>query len=263
MSTETEHLTDGLPALSLFELESAGLKTDKNTVRIHDQRNLETIDGSVDETGYLRSIVVDEENNVLCGKGLVTVAEKRGGANILYVDVTDDNTIVAVRKHGLTPRQKVRAMLYDNRASDLSRDNKKEIGRLTEEAPDQLLLDGIYTEREQQKLLRLQADAQPMAEGGSHEEGDPEQEAGGVAPAASGIKVISIFATDKTHPELVRKLKTIGAKIFDGETVTSKVAILLIEKAYADWIGEPEVAVTPTFEEGLPLEDSSAENLPE
>ena len=245
---------------SIFSLAEAGLQTDKNTVRIHDERNLETIDGSVDETGYLRSIVVDEENNVLCGKGLVTVAEKRGGANIAFVDVYDDNTIIAVRKHGLDERQKKRAMLYDNRASDLSRDNKKEIGRLADS--DQLLLDGIYTEREQQKLLRMQADAQPLAEGGGEaDESDPEVDTGESRPAQSSIRVISIFATTETQPELVRKIKKLGSTFF-GTNVITEALIALINRTHHDWIEVPAEQAAAQAEEVAPIEDSSSPTVP-
>src|SRR5205807_559888 len=87
-------------------------------------------------------------------------------ANILIVDVDDANTLVAVRRKGMTEFEKSRAMLYDNRASDTSRNNKTAISRLATEFPEQRLLRGIWGEREEQKLLRAQADAQPLAAGG-------------------------------------------------------------------------------------------------
>src|SRR6185369_7519231 len=71
-----------------------------DNTREHTVKNLEVIEQSVEESGFLRSIAVAEDNTILAGHGTYEVAQKRG-ANLLIVDVEDDNTLVVVRKKGL------------------------------------------------------------------------------------------------------------------------------------------------------------------
>lgn len=220
---------------SLFEYaEAASLKTERNTIRIHTPKNREVIHDSVDEVGFGRSILIDEEGQVLAGKGVTEEAQKRG-AKILIVDA-DRDTLVAVRRKDMTEFEKDRAMLYDNRASDTSRNNKAAISRLAGTHPEQRLLKGIWGEREEQKLLRAQADAQELAPGGV-DDGDQFSKDATVPGVEqdSSIRTIPIFATTDTHPEFVRKVRQLGQKVFNTTTITDTV-FAIINRAHSEWV---------------------------
>lgn len=47
------------------------LKFDKRNYRKHDDKNRELIKKSINEVGFGRSIVIDNENEIVCGNGVV------------------------------------------------------------------------------------------------------------------------------------------------------------------------------------------------
>ena len=97
----------------------ADLTHDPKNARKHGKRNLDTIARSLEECGAARSIVIDENGVILAGNGLVEAAGQLGIENVQIVEA-DGNTIIAVRRTGLTAKQKKRLALFDNRTSDLS-----------------------------------------------------------------------------------------------------------------------------------------------
>src|ERR1051326_5872615 len=216
----------------LFDFKEAGLKTGKNTVRDHTVKNKEAISQSVEEVGFLRSIVVDEDNQVLAGKGVSEEAEKRG-AKILYGDVDDPNTLVAVRRKGMDEEQKIRAMLWDNRASDLSKNNKEAIRRIATKNPSQRILKGIFSEKDEKRLLTAQSNAQALAPGGAEpvtiERKEIKQE--------SNIKMVQLMLTTDTHPEFTRKAYALGATMFNLKNIND-IIVAIVNHAYDEWVGE-------------------------
>lgn len=77
------------------------------------------IAASLRSVGAARSIVIDERNEVLAGNGVIEAAAEAGITKLRVVDV-DGDTVVAVRRIGLTPGQKRDLALYDNRAAELA-----------------------------------------------------------------------------------------------------------------------------------------------
>ena len=77
------------------------------------------IEASLREVGAARSIVIDEDNVVMAGNGTVEAAASAGIERVKIVEA-DGNTLVAVRRTGLTDAQKRRLALYDNRTSELA-----------------------------------------------------------------------------------------------------------------------------------------------
>jgi hypothetical protein len=74
---------------------------------------------SLGQVGAARSIVIDENNEVLAGNGVVEAAAEAGITKLQVVEAEGD-TIVAVRRRGLTPDQKRALALYDNRTGELA-----------------------------------------------------------------------------------------------------------------------------------------------
>lgn len=127
--------------MTLLDITTAGLLADPDNARIHTPENLDAIGFSLDEVGGGRSIVIDENNIVRCGNGTVREAIKRG-MKLLVIDRPSKDTLVAVRVTGLSDREKSRMALWDNRAAELARWNRRVLKKLA--APDQQLLDGLF-----------------------------------------------------------------------------------------------------------------------
>jgi hypothetical protein len=95
------------------------LKPDKKNARKHNPRNIGLIEKSLQEVGAARSIVIDEDNNILAGNGTVEAAAQAGITKLKIVQA-DGNEIVAVQRRGLTKQQKERLALFDNRTAELA-----------------------------------------------------------------------------------------------------------------------------------------------
>jgi DNA modification methylase len=95
------------------------LRPDPQNRRSHPARNLEMLTAALREVGASRSIVIDEESTILAGNGVVEAASRAGLSKVAVVDV-DGDTLVAVRRRGLTAEQKRALAIYDNRTSELA-----------------------------------------------------------------------------------------------------------------------------------------------
>lgn len=95
------------------------LTPDPHNRRTHTPRNLDMLAASLRDVGAARSIVIDETGEILAGNGLVQAATAAGLDRVQVVDV-DGETVVAVRRSGLTPEQKRSLALYDNRTAELA-----------------------------------------------------------------------------------------------------------------------------------------------
>ena len=80
---------------------------------------MKTIADALREVGAARSIVIDEDNVVLAGNATIEAAADAGITKV-HVLEADGDTVIAVRRHGLTRQEKARLALYDNRAAELA-----------------------------------------------------------------------------------------------------------------------------------------------
>ena len=95
------------------------LTPDPQNARKHSPRNVGTITDALREVGAARSIVIDEDGVILAGNATAEAAAEAGFTKVQIVDA-DGQTIIAVRRSGLTPNQKSRLALFDNRAAELA-----------------------------------------------------------------------------------------------------------------------------------------------
>jgi len=124
------------------------LQPDPRNARRHSQDNLDLITGSLREVGAARSIVIDEDNVILAGNATVAAAKAAGLTGVRVVDA-DGDTVIAVRRRNLTPEQKRRLALFDNRASELAEWDSDVLRSLAEETD----LTGIFGEDDLASLL--------------------------------------------------------------------------------------------------------------
>lgn len=134
-----------------LEVEIVGIDTlvpDAKNPRRHGARNHGMIVDSLNEVGPARSIVIDENNVVLCGNETRKAAEEVGISNVKIVDATPD-TLVAVRVTGLNEQQKRRLAYYDNQSGALADWEPEQVRQDQEEG----LLAGILEQDETDAIL--------------------------------------------------------------------------------------------------------------
>jgi hypothetical protein len=95
------------------------LRPDPKNRRKHTPRNVGMIVDAIHKVGTGRSIVIDENDEVLAGNATIEAAAEAGITRVRVVE-TDGETLIAVRRRGLTVKQKRDLALYDNRAAELA-----------------------------------------------------------------------------------------------------------------------------------------------
>lgn len=131
------------PEVGNGSLHLGDLTPDPKNARRHTPRNVGLIESALREVGAARSIVVDEDNVILAGNATVEGAAAAGIERVRVVEA-DGHELIAVRRRGLTPQQKVRLALYDNQAAALA---EWELPTL-QEFLGVNLLDGIFQAHE-------------------------------------------------------------------------------------------------------------------
>jgi len=130
------------------------LNFDKRNARKRTQRSGGMLQQSLQEVGAARSIVIDEGNNILAGNGTVEAAGQIGIERVRVIDA-DGDEIIAVRRSNLSPEQKLKLSLYDNRTAELAEWDLQVLGELGDDVdlsqffnPDELqgLLDEVESE---------------------------------------------------------------------------------------------------------------------
>ena len=128
----------------------ADLTPDPRNARRHNPRNVGMLEKALGEVGAARSIVIDEHGVVLAGNATIEAAARAGIEKVQVVDA-DGETIIAVRRTGLTAKQKTRLALYDNRTAELADWDADVIADLL--ATERELLDGLFADDELSKLI--------------------------------------------------------------------------------------------------------------
>ncbi len=131
------------------------LTPDPRNARKHGERNLAQIEGALREVGAARSIVVDEDGVVLAGNATLQAAMQAGLARVRIVEA-DGTELVAVCRSGLTPEQKRRLALFDNRAAELAEWDTDVLASLADDTD----FSGLWDDHELADLLAA-VDATP------------------------------------------------------------------------------------------------------
>jgi DNA modification methylase len=132
------------PLTSLLQLTH-----DSRNARKHTPRNVTAITDALREVGAARSIVIDEDDVILAGNATVTAATE-AGLGLRVVESSGDE-IIAVRRRGLTAKQKTRLALFDNRAAELA---EWDVDILRGLEPEDLA--GMFTDEEFAELTKIE-----------------------------------------------------------------------------------------------------------
>lgn len=140
--------TDGIVSAHLRDL-----TPDPENRRAHNPRNVGMIVDSLHHVGAGRSIVIDEDDVILCGNATADAAAEAGIEQVRIIEASG-HELIAVRRRGLTPEQKRHLAMSDNRATDLSTDN---LDQLRADAEAGLDLASFWSDTELADLLGADA----------------------------------------------------------------------------------------------------------
>jgi hypothetical protein len=104
---------------------------------------------SLHEVGAARSIVIDEDGVILAGNATIEAAGLAGIEKIKVIEA-DGETIIAVRRSGLTEEQKRRLSYFDNRTAELA---DWDAGQLLADLDAGVDLSDMFTEFELEDIL--------------------------------------------------------------------------------------------------------------
>jgi hypothetical protein len=130
------------------------LVPDPKNRRKHTPRNVGMIVEALHKVGTGRSIVIDENNEVLAGNATIEAAGEAGITDLKVVEAKGSE-LVAVRRTGLSEAQKRDLALYDNRTAELAEWN---VDQLVKDAEEGLDLETFFYEDELSALLEPSSD---------------------------------------------------------------------------------------------------------
>jgi hypothetical protein len=101
------------------------LKSPEKNVRKHGEKQIKELARSIEKFGQIRPVVIDEDNVVYCGNGLVEAAKFAGWTHV-----------EALKKTGMSEADKKKLMIADNRIYTLGFDDFENINSILEEIGD-------------------------------------------------------------------------------------------------------------------------------
>lgn len=108
--------------MKIERIKIAELKAPDTNVRLHTEKQIKEFIRSLNQFGQTRPAVIDENNVVLIGNGMVAAMKQRG-----------DTEIDIFRKTGLSENDKKKLMMADNKIYTLGVDDYDAIDKLMEE----------------------------------------------------------------------------------------------------------------------------------
>lgn len=189
------------------------LTPDPRNARKRTERSHALIEKSLSTYGAARSIVIDEMGTILAGNGTVEAAANIGIDKVLVVPV-DGNTLVAVQRTDLTPKQKAEYSIADNRASDLSEFDAATLTDIIDEIPD-LDIGSFFTDEEFQALLER--------DGVGVEDQEPEQ------PKAKAMEVKLKFENQDDFDTFLQTIAQLSAVLPKHKTTEARLQFILDE----------------------------------
>ena len=107
------------PAAPGVVVDISELKSDPDNRRKRTDRGRAMLRESFEDVGAGRSVLVDEDNQLIAGSGSVEGAAAAGITKARIIE-TDGNELIVVKRRNLTPEQRRRMAMYDNRTGELA-----------------------------------------------------------------------------------------------------------------------------------------------
>jgi len=135
--------------MNVIQVKLDDLHTLTENVRSHPRKQIDEYKRSLEMFGQTKNAVIDEENTVLIGNGLVMAARELGW-----------DSIFAIVKAGMSPAAKKKIVMSDNKIFDMGVDNYQVIEAYIEELKDDLDIPGY----DEAILKQMMATAEEVTE---------------------------------------------------------------------------------------------------
>lgn len=135
--------------MEVTKMKLADMKKPEKNVRLHTERQLKEYERSIRMFGQIRPIVVDGEGTILAGIGLYDTLHRMG-----------EQEADVYRLDNLTPTQKKKLMIADNKIFNLGVENLGVLNEFIEELKDDLDIPGF----DEEILHQMVADAEEVTE---------------------------------------------------------------------------------------------------
>jgi len=195
------------------------LKYDPKNARIHTEKNISMLIDGVHEVGMGRSVLIDEDGELIAGNGVVEAATAAGITKVRVVD-TDGSEIIAVRRKDLKGKKKVRMALLDNRSQEVGGGwNTDVLKDLLHE--DENSLKGLWGEDELTYLLeKEQLDPNdPIS---------PESEKN--KPQETPIERVILWVPSDQHADFQAKIRALGDAY--GQVDITEIVMTAVNRQY-------------------------------
>ena len=134
--------------MDILKVKLADLNLASENVRMHPRRQIEEYKRSLEMFGQTKNAVIDEENTVLIGNGLVMSARELGWEEICVI-----------RRIGLSDNEKLKLMVSDNKIWALGVDNLDAIDEVLRKLQSDLDIPGY----DEETLRSLVGEAEAIA----------------------------------------------------------------------------------------------------
>lgn len=121
--------------MNIITMPLSELKHPESNVRIHSKQQIEEFIRSLNKFGQTRLAVIDENNTILIGNGMVEAMKQRG-----------DTEVECCRREDLNEADKKKLMIADNKIFSLGIDNLETLNTFIEELRDDLDIPGYSEE---------------------------------------------------------------------------------------------------------------------
>lgn len=142
--------------MKITKMKIEDLRSPERNVRIHTEKQIEEFVRSIKMFGQIRPVVVDENNMILAGNGLIMAMKKAGKDQ---VDV--------YRIEGLTENQKKKLMIADNKIFSLGIENLDTLNAFLEELGNDLDIPGFDEEILKSMVAEAESVTQKLSQYGT------------------------------------------------------------------------------------------------
>jgi len=149
--------------MQVIEMKIADLRFPEKNVRIHTESQIKEFIRSIDKFEQIRPVVIDENNTILCGNGLVEAMIKLGR-----------ETVFVHQKSNLTENDKKKLMIADNKIYSLGIDNLDVINSIFEDLKNDLDIPGFDDEILKSMVADADEVTQKLSEYGTLDEDEIE-----------------------------------------------------------------------------------------
>lgn len=198
--------------MNIISVKISDLNLPEKNVRIHTEQQINEFQRSLDMFGQTRPAVIDENNTVLIGNGMVQALKKLGIDTVECYKITN-----------LSDNQKKKLMISDNKIFNLGIDNLDVLNSFLEELQDDLDVPGYPVDLLESMTATADEISETLSEYGTLDEEEIEQIKDNKERKENKIEVAEKQET--SSPEESSPVRDEPGKASTTETTTEKYVV--------------------------------------